>query len=272
MAHQPLACNTCHFADEKGGKTDLTFALAKGDNCTRCHEDVHHDAYGQNCTKCHEVIKWKEVKTFDHNTTEFPLQGRHRKVQCTKCHTEGKVSKLQHDMCGRCHEDQHAGQFTENKGWMDCARCHSEKDWKPSLFNMAQHTETHFPLEGAHQAVPCFKCHKVAGNLDGKIRYTLGEQTCTDCHEDEHRGQFNADHRPPDCKRCHQASGWQIAAFDHSKTEFPLDGKHQKVACQNCHKPDFVYDLQTGNKKEIIKYKPLPHDCNDCHHKEFEKS
>lgn len=211
------------------------------------------------------------MKTFDHNSTKFPLKGSHQKVECLKCHKKEAAPKLQFDWCGRCHEDQHGGQFSAGNGWMDCARCHSERQWKPSLFDLDQHSLTQFTLGGAHTAIPCFLCHKPAEELQGKIHYTLGKSTCTDCHKDEHNGQFNKNHLLPDCKKCHNLEGWEIPSFNHSETGFPLDGKHQTVACQKCHKPATTYDMKTGNELEIIKYKPLPHDCIDCHRKEFEK-
>lgn len=43
------------------------------------------------------------------------------------------------------------------------------------------------------------------------------------------------------------------AAFDHSKTRFPLTGQHKKVTCENCHKTTL---------------KDTPRQCIDCHRKD----
>src|SRR6266576_3290843 len=85
----------------------------------------------------------------------------------------------------------------------------------------------------------------------GHIRY-MKFQACIDCHIDPHRGSFKQR-----CEECHTTAGWKkllpAFGFDHSKTKYPLLGKHAEVGCAECHlKADFK--------------KPLPFDnCNDCH-------
>jgi hypothetical protein len=54
-----------------------------------------------------------------------------------------------------------------------------------------------------------------------------------------------------DCKSCHTAAAWQTVKFDHKKTDFPLKGGHEKLACKSCH-PD-------------TRYKKTPKDCVACH-------
>ena len=54
------------------------------------------------------------------------------------------------------------------------------------------------------------------------------------CDSDPHRGAFkNA------CDSCHTTSGSKtmLAGFDlnHSKTKYPLLGKHAQVSCVACH-------------------------------------
>ncbi len=58
-------------------------------------------------------------------------------------------------------------------------------------------------------------------------------------------------------RKLHTTSAWKNLlpgfAFDHSKTKFPLVGKHAQVACASCH--------INGNFQ-----KPLPFaNCNGCH-------
>jgi hypothetical protein len=72
---------------------------------------------------------------------------------------------------------------------------------------------------------------------------------CTSCHRDPHAGALGTD-----CARCHNTAGWlQIAGdrFDHDKTRYPLEGKHAKVACAQCH---------GGGRR-----KPAFSACTDCH-------
>ncbi len=54
------------------------------------------------------------------------------------------------------------------------------------------------------------------------------------------------------CDACHSASGWKPVTFDHSKTGFPLDGRHRDASCRACHRsPDFR--------------EALPMSCAACH-------
>jgi NAD-dependent SIR2 family protein deacetylase len=52
---------------------------------------------------------------------------------------------------------------------------------------------------------------------------------------------------------------WKIASFDHNRTNFKLDGKHQNVACSKCHKK-----VQNGNLTYVL-YKIKETKCEDCH-------
>ena len=38
------------------------------------------------CQTCHTENGRKPVKQFDHNTTHFPLTGKHMDLDCAKCH------------------------------------------------------------------------------------------------------------------------------------------------------------------------------------------
>ena len=38
-----------------------------------------------------------------------------------------------------------------------------------------------------------------------------------------------------DCADCHTDKNWKDTRFDHSKTHFPLTGKHVDVPCKDCH-------------------------------------
>ena len=82
---------------------------------------------------------------------------------------------------------------------------------------------------------------------DGQPRYAgLPFATCSDCHRDPHKGEFKQG-----CESCHTTSRGRNRAlpttFDHSKTSFPLLGKHLEVPCVSCH--------QSADFKA-----PIPHD------------
>ena len=148
-----------------------------------------------------------------------------------------------------CHQDQHKGRLGQN-----CASCHNFVDWKSINMGQFDHSKTHYPLTGLHLQVQCAKCH--TNGADGKPQYVgIPFSQCSDCHKDPHHGSF-----PQSCQSCHNTSGWKKISlqtvnqrFDHSKTKFPLEGKHVSVDCAQCHaNGDF--------KKPLVFAK-----CMDCH-------
>ena len=58
-----------------------------------------------------------------------------------------------------------------------------------------------------------------------------------------------------DCAQCHNPSGWEIdydtIKFDHSSTDFELEGTHAIVDCKSCH-------------AELV-FENAPTDCISCH-------
>jgi hypothetical protein len=60
-----------------------------------------------------------------------------------------------------------------------------------------------------------------------------------------------------DCSACHTTSGWDLlggapsgqSGFDHSRTGFPLTGRHRNAACTDCH----------NGKRKVTR------DCAGCH-------
>jgi len=53
------------------------------------------------------------------------------------------------------------------------------------------------------------------------------------------------------CSDCHNATDWQAVRFDHDATDYPLVGKHQEVACTDCH--------------EDKTFRTTPTTCYGCH-------
>ncbi len=53
------------------------------------------------------------------------------------------------------------------------------------------------------------------------------------------------------CDACHTPGGWTPAKFAHERTGFPLQGRHQAVACRSCHRRDWR--------------EPVPESCAGCH-------
>ena len=108
----------------------------------------------------------------------------------------------------------------------ECASCHVKFDRKA-------------------QSGLCADCHKaVASDLQTSSGYhgRLKDQTCRSCHTD-HKG------------RAARIVVLDEKRFDHSKTDYPLKGKHDGAACKGCH---------VAGKK----HRDAPTECVACHRKE----
>jgi len=220
----------------------------KGKSCVSCHSDHHGLTF--------QIVRFNP-SAFNHNLTGFPLSGAHSKKSCKDCHkpdfiSNKAISKKKYTFLGLstgclpCHTDYHQNTLSP-----PCAECHGFDAFKPAVkFN---HAATRYPLTGMHQAVPCIKCHAVTEKNGTKFQAFAGIQfaNCTPCHTDVHQNKFGQN-----CIQCHSTGNFHtvkgIANFDHSKTKFSLEGKHQNVSCAKCHKTNLT--------------DPVKHDhCTDCH-------
>ncbi len=252
--HQPIAAE---LNQHKGLHATFPQAGPPGAACVKCHSDHN----GANFSLLH----WDPTpRGFDHSKTGFTLDGKHSGVACRSCHAPQHITPAaraqlpQVDLgktwlgmatnCLSCHEDKHQGRFGVN-----CAQCHSTAGWKDARVDAHgfDHSKTHFALTGMHQKVACEKCHTPGS--DGQPRFAgIQFATCAVCHSDPHKGAFKQG-----CESCHTTLTWKkssfVSTFDHSKTAYPLAGKHLDVACLTCHKGG---DFKT----------PIPHNqCADCH-------
>jgi hypothetical protein len=278
--------------------------------CVECHKEIAaelqqnkglHATYprsgpmGRDCVKCHsdhngenfQMVHWNPTATgFDHSKTGYPLDGKHVGVNCRTCHTPQHIpmaarallttKDLNHTYlglsptCTTCHEDKHQGRLGPN-----CLQCHSTSGWKGAKMDKEHfdHSKTRYPLTGAHRDVACEKCHKAG--TDGLPVYAgLHFSKCSDCHADPHKGEFKQT-----CESCHNTSTWKrstfTSTFDHSKTRYPLLGRHLEVPCLSCHKSaNFKAEMVFANCADC--HKPDPHGgqflkradggrCESCH-------
>ena len=110
-AHLLQSCRKCHFNENSAGVTIQQFAN-KSVNCSSCHNDKHNKQFEINgvndCNRCHETENWKPVK-FNHNNTQFKLNGKHENVTCAKCHKikeDNQMKYIQYKIsvkCESCH-------------------------------------------------------------------------------------------------------------------------------------------------------------------------
>ncbi|MFM8272366.1 MAG: hypothetical protein ACKODX_08520 [Gemmata sp.] len=239
------------------------------DRCMACHTDVRgqiaargplHGRFANAtvCRACHTEHKGgtatlTDLAHFDHNCAAFQLTGRHASVECQRCHT-GSHYKGTATTCAGCHAEPkvHLGQFGT-----DCQKCHGTDTWRTAAAlggsgpgGAFDHSKTAFPLTGHHSQTDCKKCH-VSNTFKGT------PTSCVACHPEPktHLGKFGTD-----CQKCHTTSDWRLvgfntgggnAVFDHSKTAFPLTGKHATGDCRKCHADN--------------KFKGTPTACVACH-------
>ncbi len=265
--HEIVPCLKCHISvADSGNKYDKEFQRFKPvafQECTSCHNDVHKGRLGANCTGCHTPSGWRVVKTadFNHDQTRFPLRGKHTGVTCKECHGQRSTAEpLKFAACTDCHSDFHKGAFASRESKGACEECHTVDGFIPSTFRIDQHALTDYPLKGAHLAVPCRQCHVVTSSASGsKFKFVFSTMECKACHDDPHRGQVNKFVSSDGCQSCHSENSWRTIAFDHSRTEFPLDGKHASVLCRECHagKGEF--------KVASMVFRPLEKNCRSCH-------
>lgn len=254
-AHREVACAKCHTAGPDGQPRYAGIAFGA---CSSCHADVHKGEFRQGCDSCHTTSTWKKSsfeRVFDHAKTNFPLLGKHADAGCVSCHKGGDFKgPIAHAQCADCHQpDPHGGQFAGT----DCKSCHTVSGWSPSTFSVADHAKTGFPLGGPHAKVECGRCHVPAGT---KTQFKMAFGQCTDCHKDEHEGQFAGDPWRNRCEACHQGMTWKSTSFtlaSHQKTAFPLTGSHAAVVCTDCHKP--------MNGAKTVPYHFGNLECTTCH-------
>ena len=233
--NEKVLCKDCHFPQKKFRDAPV--------KCFGCHEkaDKHKGKLGTECANCHEEKDWKTTH-FDHSKTHFPLLGKHVDVKCQSCHANDrfKDTPLQ---CVECHRKDDA-RVHKGKFGAKCETCHVDRGWKEITFDHDKQTK--YPLLWKHRDVKCVSCHT------GDLYRDKLQTSCNSCHrkDDKHKGSFG-----PKCESCHIERGWKELKFDHSKTHFPLLGKHQDVKCQSCHKGDLYKDK-------------LKTDCWSCHQKD----
>jgi hypothetical protein len=146
---------------------------------------------------------------------------------------------------------------------------------RADVFSPGPLAQGHADLEGLRN---CTKCH-VAGSQ-------LSNDTCLACHKTtkqsivEKRGIHGRLHKAElACQKCHPEHQGRDAdilwgpkgkkGFDHSKTGYPLMGKHAAVGCAQCHNDKLIVDAavraeRAKNPKKQT-FLGLGTQCAQCH-------
>ncbi len=269
-AHAKAACERCHPKTSDG---TFPFRVASFSSCRDCHSDPHRGKFSQPCEQCHSVQGWKEGarRQFSHAATRFPLLGKHAAVACGRCHSAKQFHVERFGRCADCHVDAHKGQFSSRKDQGACESCHTTDGFSPSTFSPGAHQATRFPLDGAHSALPCPRCHRPDGARGTAARYRWDKPSdCRSCHADVHKGSFAAV-MASGCTTCHTTARWGRVSFAHDSTRFPLTGAHASLSCARCHLVDGLrvpvetvsLSPGTGPRRALRQEGPMT--CTLCH-------
>ncbi len=260
-AHKTIEndCAKCHTTGYKNTPTD----------CYSCHktnfdatnDPVHTSAgFGTDCESCHNSTAWKPA-TFDHDNQYFPIySGKHNNQwnACSDCHTN------QNDYgvfsCLTCHEHSQSKMDEEHSGIQgytyvseECLACHPSGQKEGSI----NHSETAFPLTGAHLSVDCTQCH-TAG-------FKGTPTDCASCHSQNFQSTSNPNHSQMNlsnnCEQCHTTNpGWKPAQFTVHDDYYVLQGAHLNIKddCNSCH--------------TNAEYKNTPDQCYGCHKQNYDNT
>lgn len=249
-SHEDVVCDACH--------KDPIFDKEMKMECYACHkkDDQHRGQNGRVCDDCHTTEKWKEFK-FDHDTTDFPLKGNHKDLECTNCHKGDIYKEELKTTCVGCHVQDDVHKEDQGK---QCDDCHQEEGWNKKI--SFDHDMTDFPLVGLHATVPCEECHQSHVYTDAKLN-------CDSCHghDDVHEKKLGTA-----CVPCHNPNNWGVWKFDHdTQTEYVLDGEHKDLDCHACHTEPVKGDIHllttcfSCHKKDDVHEGTLTRYCERCH-------
>lgn len=260
--HIKVDCAKCHpFVpiDKTSDSTFQIFTQISFASCSDCHKDPHQSRLGPDCKSCHTTTGWQAVTTsnFDHSKTRYPLAGKHAAVACEKCHTTRSDKTLRFAACSDCHSDFHNAAFADRESRGACEECHTVYGFSPSTFTVAAHNKSDYPLEGAHLAIPCIACHKKETTAKTEFVFSFKSGQCQQCHSDPHNGSLDKYMTDNNCTDCHTVNSWATVTFDHSKTKFPLVGRHAKSECSRCHK--------VAESADRVLFTGVSDSCSSCH-------
>ena len=176
-------------------------------------DDAHRGALSEKCLECHDQRKWKPAPRFSHDSTDYPLTGRHAQVECADCHSSPKLATrrtaagdlvpayrdVPHRECSDCHGDPHRGGLGKT-----CSDCHLTSGFGAINRKAFDHARTRYPLRGRHLTVKCERCHDFSTPTGRRPAFA----TCGSCHRDPHAGTATLAGKPADCAACHGLGGF----------------------------------------------------------------
>jgi len=247
---QVKACEACHPGRRYRGTP--TACAASG-----CHQadDVHQGALGNRCETCHRT---DGALVFRHNRdAKFKIDGKHAPLVCAACHKTVAFKPVPSD-CSGCHPEPavHKGRYGTG-----CAKCHSTASFGDVR---AQHDVGDFSLSGAHDQLPCARCHPGGERLRGS------GNLCITCHKQD---DIHGNALSPRCGDCHTQRAFAPARFDHVTVGCNLMGLHSTLPCADCHRAGNYGAVSpmcaSCHRNDALRVRQPDHrtlvDCGSCH-------
>ena len=200
--HAITDCASCH--------TNPDYAKISPE-CITCHETDYLATTNPNhqtasisttCTDCHTTNPgWSPAEFLQHDAQYFPIySGSHNGEwdNCAECHTNPENYAV--FTCVTCHQnpetdEEHDEVLGYSYSSTACLACHPNGESEGAF----DHSNTNFPLTGAHTTVECLSCH-----ANG---FTGTPTACAACHTMDFDGTVNPNHNAlglsTDCVSCH---------------------------------------------------------------------
>jgi hypothetical protein len=253
--HAKLDCESCHLNEQ--GRQYITLSV----ECQSCHlgdymrtlNPQHQKAdFDLDCQNCHDQVLNKWEKAIFTHPLVYILEGAHKEVDCLLCHTN--TYKGTDRECFSCHITDFQSTLDPNHTIFGfptiCEECHTTLNWERVAFD--HFSESDFLIEGAHLNILCTDCH-----INNQVRGLSRE--CSGCHLVDFNAAQNPGHIENnfsmECLDCHNNNSWEPADFDHSNTQFTLNGAHIGVSCAGCHFGNYTIQLSAA--------------CFSCHEQNF---
>jgi nitrate/TMAO reductase-like tetraheme cytochrome c subunit len=231
--HTSLKCDQSHQVPSEAAMLAEMESIKLPADCGLCHSDPHSGQFAKACQQCHSEHGWKGrwVADVHGEGAGFPLVGKHRAVECSRCHIGAKLAAARFTglpkTCEQCHPDPHQGQMRAS-----CDTCHSEEGWTGSNLMFSHNEQTSFSLEGPHSSLACDACH----NPQEK-RYRPLPHECGDCHKAQELAMQGTARTVQSAADFHGGRLSCLDCHDVRKAGQHLDEFAQR--CTSCHNPHY---------------------------------
>jgi hypothetical protein len=198
--------------------------------------------------------------------------------QCSLCHQP--LKSVQAELCVDCHSGvaqqivAEVGVHGNTTSVMACADCHSDhhgNDFDPlwGALWVFDHASADFSLQhhlvdDGGNPIACTACHIEEQG------FKVDLSGCVVCHADS-QVAFMTQHIldfGESCLECHDGID-RMVGFDHSGTEFPLEGGHAEARCANCHMEgrfkETALECQGCHQEPPVHRGVFGLDCENCH-------